>query len=62
MSNPVKNVQTPVVNKIGFHVVAMTVGCVLCTSKNTGVKALGAGIAMAAFLKMCNYIAIWAEK
>ncbi|QXO10106.1 hypothetical protein pEaSNUABM37_00145 [Erwinia phage pEa_SNUABM_37] len=41
----------------GFPIVALTVGSVLAGSDNRGVKAMGAGIAVAAALSLLNKLA-----
>lgn len=47
--------------KWGFPIISLTVGAVLAGSDNRGVKALGAGMAVAATLSLLNKLAELAD-
>lgn len=58
MSNPTEEISCPKSNlRWGIPIIAFTVGAVLAGSENRGVKALGAGVAVAAALSLLNKLA-----
>lgn len=58
MSNPTEEISCPKSNlRWGFPIVMLTMGAVLAGSENRGVKALGAGVAVAAALSLLNKLA-----
>lgn len=58
MSNPTEEIRCPKNNmRWGFPIVMLTMGAVLAGSENRGVKALGAGVAVAAAMSLLNKLA-----
>lgn len=58
MEKQIKQVTPPVCKmKWGFPIVVLTMGAVLAGSENRGVKAVGAGMAVAAGLSILNKLA-----
>lgn len=58
MSNPTEEIRCPKSNmRWGFPIVMLTMGAVLAGSENRGVKAIGAGVAVAAAMSLLNKLA-----
>lgn len=59
--NKIEDVSYAPSKRLGVPLVMFTVGAVLAGSENRGVKALGAGIAVASMLNLLNKLAAMVE-